>query len=218
MTSEPTKSEPKTTLGVPHGDYVKIVAGALVGLLFGIVSMLIANWWTSKAPYLRYTPADTVIFQGDKNRFGLVNCVVANDGSKEAEDVELFVDLADSPIDEVKVTPDSFQPDVKYENEPVVDPKKPIASPPKKGNRLRVTVKSLNPEESFQVLAMVKNPEKFPVRPAFTVRGKGVRGQMAVKPQYFEGTVVFVLCVTALSVSVYELVVSFRKQVLGRGN
>lgn len=182
------KGTPEKKLGgVPQSEYVKIAVGALVGLLVGILVTLIGNWWTSKAPYLRYTPADTVTFQGDTNRFGIISCVVTNDGSKEAEEVALSFDLADSPFVEVKVTPDSLQPEVKYENEPVVPviglyhPKKAPPPPAKKGNHARIAIKLLNPGESFQVLAMASNPESLPKRPAFTVRGKGVVGQLAAR-------------------------------------
>jgi hypothetical protein len=201
--SEATKRN--TFLAVPVADWVKIG----IGLMLGIGTMLFSNWWTSKAPFLRYTPADTVVFQGDKNRFGLVTCSVTNEGSKEAEDVEVFVDLADSPFVEVKASPETLQPVVKWENEPAVpaigfyDPKEEAKKrdlpPPRRGNHAHVTVKLLNQGESLQVLAMASNPDKLPTRPEFTVRGKGVVGHIGGREA---------LIATIQSVSIVFLVVS----------
>jgi hypothetical protein len=155
-----------------------MLATGLLGLVLGVAGMVIANWWQSKAPFLRYTPGDTVIFQGDTNHFGLLNCSVTNEGTKQADDADIFIELAGSTFVEMKATPASLNPVV------VMNKEKTNA---------HITVKMLNPDESFQVVAMASNPEKLPSRPDFKVRANGVTGTMEAKPpeHYFNAFAFF---------------------------
>jgi hypothetical protein len=162
----------------PSREFVREYGKILFGAVLGIGSTLFVAWMNSKAPHLRFTPADTVVFQGDKDSFGIISCVVTNDGSALAEDVALSVDLA-APFREVKATPKSLQPEVTYEDPttPMGDRKNPQFISKTKEFSAHVGVKTLNPGESFQVLATVNNPDALQTkRPVFVVRGKGIVG------------------------------------------
>src|SRR4051794_36994246 len=97
---EPT-SQKRKFLGVEGHEFTKLIFGCFLG----IVGTLALTWWTSKSPHLKVIVPETVIFQGDKDRFGLVNFTVINDGSKKADNVECTMTLESTTIQDAKITP-----------------------------------------------------------------------------------------------------------------
>ena len=152
---EPTKKE-WTFLGVNRADYVKI----FIGLLISASICLFAFWVNWRSPHLKVTIPDTFVFKGEKNQLGIVNVTVSNDGSKEAEDVECWLNLAGSKIQEVKASPEYL---------------KAVVTP--KDDKIRVDVHLLNPKEDLLISALISNPEKLPEQAKVEVRGKGVIGE-----------------------------------------
>ncbi|MGA2704272.1 MAG: hypothetical protein ABSH35_24640 [Isosphaeraceae bacterium] len=151
---DPTKKE-WTFLGINRADYVKI----LIGFLISASICLFAFWVNWRAPHLKIRVPDTIVFKGEKNQLGIVNVTISNDGSKEAEEVECWLNLAGSKIQEVKASPE-------YLNA-VVTPK---------DDRIRVDVHLLNPKEDLVISALISNPAKLPEQAKVEVRGKGVIG------------------------------------------
>jgi hypothetical protein len=162
---DPPQPTPKNFFDGPTWEVLKIIASCALGV-FGT---LLVMWLTEKAPDLRLIVADTVIFQGDKNKFGVIGCRVANEGSKEIENIQCSFDLNDSTIQEIKVTPEILKPDFRVE----------------KGNQVRGSVPLLNPGESFQISVMATNPEKLASRPEIFVRAKGATVKTGQQPESF---------------------------------
>jgi hypothetical protein len=141
-------------LRLPSEDWTKIIASVFTGAMLAVFVF----WLNSKAPFLRKTVPETVTFQGAKNQFGLATCSVANDGTKEAEDVVCSFALRSSVTPEIKITPDSLgaKTDIR------------------KDGSIFVHIGTLNPGESFQVSATTTDPTLLPQKLDFSVRGKGV--------------------------------------------
>ena len=158
---DPTKKE-WTFLGINRADYVKIS----LGLFTGAMLCLFAFWVNWRSPHLKVTIPDTIVFKGEKNQLGIVNVTVSNDGSKEAEEVECWVNLAGSKIQEVKASPEHLN-----------------AVVTSKDDKVKVDVHLLNPKEDLLISALISNPEKLPEKAKIEVRAKGVIGEREAKTQ-----------------------------------
>jgi hypothetical protein len=145
-------------------DWAKLIFGAVVGVVMGALGMMFANWWTSKSPYLWITGGETITFPGVKNQFAIVGFAVINDGTKEAEDVQFSFNSPDSAVQEVRAIPDSFGATASFDS---------------KTHDVSGRLGTVNVGESFQVSAMVTNPDKLPAKITPKVRGKGVVGSTA---------------------------------------
>ncbi len=180
-----TKLDPETRdwslLGVSKGDYVKIVAGIIFGLVPGILIALFGFWLNSKTPHLKVRVPDTIVYKGEKSKLGIVNVNVTNDGSQQAEDIECMLSLPETKIQEVKVAPEILHPTIESSND-----------------KITVRVKSLNPGEDFLISALANNPDKLPAETKVEVRGKGVVGE---REATITGTPNWLLFVLVLLVS-----------------
>jgi hypothetical protein len=154
------KTEPKF-LGLTLGDVVKMGLTALLTLL---VTLLIA-WLTAKEPHLRFSVSEPIQFQGEKFKVGILNVVITNDGSKEAENVECSMRLEGTKIREVKVSPENLKPSISI-----------------KGDKAELAWPMLNPTENPQVSALL-DAEMLSSKPDVKVRAKGIVGDSQPKSE-----------------------------------
>jgi len=158
---DPTKKE-RTVLGLNRAEVIK----TSVPLLIGILLLLFGAWFNWKSPHLKVTIPDTFVFKGEKSQLGIVNVTVSNDGSKEAEEVECWLNLSGSKIQEVKASPEHLNAVVNS-----------------KDDKIKVDVHLLNPKEELTIAAVITNPDKLPEQAKVEVRGKGVSGEKDSKAE-----------------------------------
>jgi hypothetical protein len=163
-----TKKE-RSFWGVSSGDVVKTILTFVLGTIPG---GLFVYWLNNRAPHLYVAVADTVPFQGEKNRLGIVDFTVTNDGEKMAEHVECSFHLDGCSIQEVKITPDNVNASQSVHGDA-------------HANWAVVKVSRLNAGQSFHVETVAGNPEKLPPRATVEVNGDDVRGE--VQPRHAFG-------------------------------
>ena len=165
LTTQPTDTTQKkewSFLGVTLADLSKTVIGFVAGVLLSLFGF----WLTAKSPHLKVTVPETIMYKGEKNQVSILNVTVTNDGSKEAEEVECWLLIPGTKVQEVKAGPDQLAPVVTM-----------------KENKVQIAVKTLNPREDFTVSALLNTPEKPTEQPKVEVRGKGVIGEREAKSQ-----------------------------------
>lgn len=139
-------------LTIDHWVNIAVALGAL------IVGAWLNNFLTNK-PDLNWTASDVLPFKGDKEQIGIFNLNVRNGGSKEVEDVTVFVQVSSGAIAEA-----------------IVSPKIIANTPDIKGDNMTVVCKMLNPKDSMQVSALIRTKEATIPKPVIIVRGKSVTG------------------------------------------
>ncbi len=185
LTTQPTDTTQKkelSFLGVTLADLSKTVIGLVVGVLLSLFGF----WLTAKSPHLKVTVPETIMYKGEKNQVSILNVTVTNDGSKEAEEVECWLLIPGTKVQEVKAGPDQLAPVVTT-----------------KENKVQIAVKTLNPREDFTISALLNTPEKLTEQPKVEVRGKGVIGEREAKSQLsiLEQILIIMLTVTLSGVA-----------------
>ncbi len=185
LTTQPTDTTQKdewSFLGVTLADLSKTV----IGLVVGVLLTLFGFWLTARSPHLKVTVPETIMYKGEKNQVSILNVTVTNDGSKEAEEVECWLLIPGTKVQEVKAGPDQLAPVVTT-----------------KENKVQIAVKTLNPREDFTISALLNTPEKLTEQPKVEVRGKGVIGEREAKSQLsiLEQILIIMLAVTLSGVA-----------------
>ncbi len=185
LTTQPTdttQKDERSFLGVTLADLSKTV----IGLVVGVLLTLFGFWLTARSPHLKVTVPETIMYKGEKNQVSILNVTVTNDGSKEAEEVECWLLIPGTKVQEVKAGPDQLAPVVTT-----------------KENKVQIAVKTLNPREDFTISALLNTPEKLTEQPKVEVRGKGVIGEREAKSQLsiLEQILIIMLTVTLSGVA-----------------
>ncbi|MBX7103242.1 MAG: hypothetical protein K1X57_04130 [Gemmataceae bacterium] len=174
------EAEEKTYLGMTLGDITKVV----LGVLLGGIATLVLGWWNTKSPHLTVNVSDTILFKGDRHNFGIVNCTVANDGSREAESLECTFNIQGAIIQDLKVSPDHLNAVVP--NRATMIGAMPRSSEDtarqpntKKGDKITVTMPLLNVGETINISVLLADSDDTASKPQMSVRGKGVIGEKA---------------------------------------
>lgn len=141
---------------------LKTFRNNLSSAIFGGIIALAVTWISAKTPHLQYTVSDPVQFQGEKVQIDIAYASVTNDGSKEAEDIECYVQYYGVKVQEVKVTPENLKPLISISE-----------------NEFELKLALLNPGETFYISTLASKTGSFYKSPKVLVRAKGVKGEAA---------------------------------------
>jgi hypothetical protein len=117
---------------------------------------------------------------------GILNFTLSSDGSKEADEVDGYIRVEGSTIEDVRIMPEILHA------EKIV-----------KGDTISLKVKTLNPSEYLQVSALVRKNTGLPTRPIVDFRGKGVVAEerTALPSRDFTGPFVVLTIIYAASLA-----------------
>jgi hypothetical protein len=137
------------------------MAEILIAILIAVVSGWFGSWLTSSNPHLKVTVPEMGRFEGEKSNLRILSAIIVNDGSKEAEELECWIELPEAKIQEVSVLPETLQAEKVQ----------------KKDSQVLIRLKRLNPNQYIQISGLAVNTGK-PDKP-FKVEAwaKGVVGE-----------------------------------------
>ena len=178
--------------GQTTAEIQKMLIVATMGFVSTVTALFIGYWLNSKSPHLKVATSDTITYQGDSYKIGIINTSITNDGSKEAEDVSCWIPLPGCKVLDAKASPDNLN-----------------AVKSTKGDSTIFAVANLNPGETLQISIITDNPGNLPHQADVAVRSKTVKGEKAPqKPN--DAPAAFVAAGIAIAVSLFFLFVSVK--------
>lgn len=141
-------------------NWKQILVSGIVTVMVTIVAGMLLFYLQMREASLTYFVDDTAPFVGDSENLGIYQVTVRNDGKKEIENVIAEISLPGAIVKQKKVSPKLI-----VSSEQLVD------------NVYTVNIQSLNPQETFVISLLASSNNLLPIRPDFTLRGKGVNGK-----------------------------------------
>ena len=136
-----------------------LVTAVVTGVVTVGTGMLLFNL-QDRAPRLTYATTDTVPFSGGTAFVGIYNIAIANDGTKEVEDVVFVIQIPGATIKQYRLLGSAA-----VSKEEVVT-----------ADTYTAKLSGLNPSEEASISILAESKSEMVKRPDVTLRAKGVTG------------------------------------------
>jgi hypothetical protein len=176
----------------------QVVISALITALLSLVVGILLYHYTSKSPDLVYEVFPPAYFTKQATQISIYSARVENVGSKEADDVQVYLELpSSSNIQDLKV-----EPSLTNIAHTVVQTNT--------SNTRELRIPSLNQGESFRFLVLVDKGEAAQLK--IEVRGKGVTGHVERREKSSFPTIL------SLVVALVSVIVGIVSLIFGRAH
>lgn len=141
-------------------NWLQIIVTAVMTLIVGIISTIIAVKLQVQEPRLIYSITETTKIKMKDQDVAIYKLSVENNGKKFVENIDCQIRISSANIEEVSINKD---PTIKYTSSVVDD-------------TVVLNFPLLNPSEEVQVSILANASINLPERPEIKIRGKGVIG------------------------------------------